>query len=235
MHNTYQYSGTAGKIARFRENGGMWTMDGGRYFGEDTDDDDDKSISNVGVDKSLSNVVDGKNIPVHYKGSGLGDTENRATPNEAGSNPKKFLYLRYDIPGQLADPTNSLKTPKGNTPFTHLGLITYQVNRIRDGLLLGTYLAISQIPPRIFAQTILTLFEKNSATELNRTLILPPLLCTCDRWFNLLPNCTQGDLRVPFLCPTDHVFLIGPLDTFDGGGTALGLSQILTHCLPIQD
>ena len=27
-----------------------------------------------------------------------------------------------------------------------------------------------------------------------RALILPTLLCTCDRWFNLLPNCTQGDM-----------------------------------------
>jgi hypothetical protein len=53
---------------------------------------------------------------------------------------------------------------------------------------------------------------------LNRTLILPPLLSTCDRWFNLLPNCTQGDARFPMVAPLDHVFLVFALDAFGGGG-----------------
>ena len=75
--------------------------------------------------------------------------------------------------------------------MTHVDLIRYQVNRVRDGLAL--------------------------ASVLNRTLILPPLLSTCDRWFNLLPNCTQGDARFPMAAPLDHVFLVFALDAFGGG------------------
>jgi hypothetical protein len=155
VHNTYQYSGTAGKIARFRENG-LWAVDDAAYFGvaedERFDDDDDET---------------------------LGDA-------------RRFLLLTYDVPGALADPAPSVSTPKGGTPVTHVDLIRYQVNRVRDGLAL--------------------------ASALNRTLILPPLLSTCDRWFNLLPNCTQGDARFPMIAPLDHVFLVFALDAFGGGG-----------------
>ena len=79
-----------------------------------------------------------------------------------------FIMLRYAIPAHLADPAPSLATPKGMIPHRHLELLRWQVNRVRDGLAL--------------------------ATATNRSLILPALLCTCDRWFNLLPNCTQGDM-----------------------------------------
>lgn len=152
VHNTYQYSGTAGKIARFRENG-LWAVDDAAYFGVAEEEDDDDET--------------------------LGDA-------------RRFLLLTYDIPGALADPAPSVSTPKGGTPVTHVDLIRYQVNRVRDGLAL--------------------------ASVLNRTLILPPLLSTCDRWFNLLPNCTQGDARFPMAAPLDHVFLVFALDAFGGGG-----------------
>lgn len=146
VHNTYQYSGTAGKIARFRENG-LWAVDDASYYG-------------------------------------VGD-KGHATD-------RKFLLLKYDVPRFLADPANAAATPKGGTPHAHIELMTYQVNRVRDGLAL--------------------------AEALNRTLVMPPLLSTCDRWFNLLPNCTQGDARFPMLAPVDHAFLVFALDAFEGGG-----------------
>ena len=152
VHNTYQYSGTSGKIARFRENG-LWAVDDAAYFGVAEEEEEDDET--------------------------LGDA-------------RRFLLLTYDIPGALADPAPSVSTPKGGTPVTHVDLIRYQVNRVRDGLAL--------------------------ASVLNRTLILPPLLSTCDRWFNLLPNCTQGDARFPMAAPLDHVFLVFALDAFGGGG-----------------
>lgn len=156
VHNTYQYSGTAGKIARFRENG-LWAVDDAAYFGVTSEDerfdDDDEQFDDA---------------------------------------KRRFLLLTYDVPGALADPAPSVSTPKGGTPVTHVDLIRYQVNRVRDGLAL--------------------------ASVLNRTLILPPLLSTCDRWFNLLPNCTQGDARFPMAAPLDHVFLVFALDAFGGGG-----------------
>lgn len=151
VHNTYQYSGTAGKIARFRENG-LWAVDDAAYFG----------VADEGANE---------------------------TDAERG---RRFLMLKYDVPGALADPEPSLRTPKGGTPSNHVALMTYQVNRVRDGLAL--------------------------ASALNRTLIMPPLLSTCDRWFNLLPNCTQGDARVPMVAPLDHAFLVFALDAFGGGG-----------------
>ena len=157
VHNTYQYSGTAGKIARFRENG-LWAVDDAAYFGVTSEDERFDS----------------------HDDEQFGDAERR------------FLLLTYDVPGALADPAPSVSTPKGGTPVTHVDLIRYQVNRVRDGLAL--------------------------ASALNRTLILPPLLSTCDRWFNLLPNCTQGDARFPMAAPLDHVFLVFALDAFGGGG-----------------
>lgn len=157
VHNTYQYSGTAGKIARFRENG-LWAVDDAAYFGVTSEDERFDS----------------------HDDEQFGDAKRR------------FLLLTYDVPGALADPAPSVSTPKGGTPVTHVDLIRYQVNRVRDGLAL--------------------------ASVLNRTLILPPLLSTCDRWFNLLPNCTQGDARFPMAAPLDHVFLVFALDAFGGGG-----------------
>ena len=168
VHNTYQYSGTSGKIARFRENAGMWALDGAAYFGEGSFDGESLKKSDA--------TLKGDTVTSPVK------TEKR----------RRFLYLSYDIPRHLADINNSLATPKGATPLTHVELVKYQVNRIRDGLLL--------------------------ASQLDRILILPPILCTCDRWFNLLPNCTQGDLQIPLVCPLDHVFLVFALDKFDGGG-----------------
>ena len=147
VHNTYQYSGTAGKIARFRENG-LWAVDDASYYG-------------------VGEAPDAK-----------------AT--------RKFLLLKYDVPRFLADPKRAAATPKGGTPHAHIELMTYQVNRVRDGL------ALAQV--------------------LNRTLVMPPLLSTCDRWFNLLPNCTQGDATFPMLAPVDHAFLVFALDAFEGGG-----------------
>ena len=40
-----------------------------------------------------------------------------------------------------------------------------------------------------------------------RTLILPPMLCTCDRWWYLFQNCTNGVVTLPFVCPNDQVYL----------------------------
>lgn len=157
VHNTYQYSGVAGKIARFRESG-LWAVDDAAYFGVEDE-------------------------------RGANDTDDA---DERGGAGRRFLTLKYAIPGALADPVPSLRTPKGGTPWNHVDLMAYQVNRVRDGLAL--------------------------ATALNRTLVLPPLLSTCDRWFNLLPNCTQGDARFPMIAPLDHVFLVFALDAFGGGG-----------------
>ena len=147
VHNTYQYSGTAGKIARFRENG-LWAVDDAAYYD-------------------------------------VGDAN-------ANAKERKFLLLKYDVPRRLADPARAKATPKGGTPHAHIELMTYQVNRVRDGLAL--------------------------ASALNRTLVMPPLLSVCDRWFNLLPNCTQGDAQFPMLAPVDHAFLVFALDAFGGGG-----------------
>ena len=147
VHNTYQYSGTAGKIARFRENG-LWAVDDAAYYD-------------------------------------VGDAN-------ANAKERKFLLLKYDVPRHLADPARAKATPKGGTPHAHIELMTYQVNRVRDGLAL--------------------------ASALNRTLVMPPLLSVCDRWFNLLPNCTQGDAQFPMLAPVDHAFLVFALDAFGGGG-----------------
>lgn len=33
------------------------------------------------------------------------------------------------------------------------------------------------------------------ARVLDRIFVLPELVCICDRWFNLLPNCTSGEVR----------------------------------------
>lgn len=34
------------------------------------------------------------------------------------------------------------------------------------------------------------------ARALDRIFVMPELVCICDRWFNLLPNCTSGEVRV---------------------------------------
>ena len=102
VHNTYQYSGTAGKIARFRENG-LWAVDDASYYG-------------------------------------VGD-KGHATD-------RKFLLLKYDVPRFLADPANAAATPKGGTPHAHIELMTYQVNRVRDGLALAE--ALNRTPRSTF-------------------------------------------------------------------------------------
>ena len=103
VHNTYQYSGTAGKIARFRENG-LWAVDDAAYFGVTSEDERFDS----------------------HDDEQFGDAKRR------------FLLLTYDVPGALADPAPSVSTPKGGTPVTHVDLIRYQVNRVRDGLALAS-------------------------------------------------------------------------------------------------
>jgi len=93
----------------------------------------------------------------------------------------KYLKVRFTAPEYLADPTPNLAVGKGERPERHLNLLQWQIERVRDGLAL--------------------------ANITGRTLILPPMLCTCDRWWHLFQNCTNGVLTLPFVCPNDHVYL----------------------------
>ena len=93
----------------------------------------------------------------------------------------KYLKVRFTVPEYLADPTPNLAVGKGERPERHLNLLQWQIERVRDGLAL--------------------------ANITGRTLILPPMLCTCDRWWYLFQNCTNGMLTLPFVCPNDHVYL----------------------------
>ena len=71
----------------------------------------------------------------------------------------KYLKVRFTVPEYLADPTPNLAVGKGERPERHLNLLQWQIERVRDGLAL--------------------------ANITGRTLILPPMLCTCDRWWYL--------------------------------------------------
>ena len=93
----------------------------------------------------------------------------------------KYLKVRFTVPEYLADPTPNLAVGKGERPERHLNLLQWQIERVRDGLAL--------------------------ANITGRTLILPPMLCTCDRWWYLFQNCTNGVVTLPFVCPNDHVYL----------------------------
>ena len=93
----------------------------------------------------------------------------------------KYLKVRFTVPEYLADPTPNYVVGKGERPERHLELLQWQTERVRDGLAL--------------------------ANITGRTLILPPMLCTCDRWWYLFQNCTNGDMTLPFVCPNDHVYL----------------------------
>ena len=93
----------------------------------------------------------------------------------------KYLKVRFTVPEYLADPTPNLAVGKGEKPERHLNLLQWQIERVRDGLAL--------------------------ANITGRTLILPPMLCTCDRWWYLFQNCTNGVVTLPFVCPNDHVYL----------------------------
>ncbi|KAK3233717.1 hypothetical protein CYMTET_56000 [Cymbomonas tetramitiformis] len=93
-----------------------------------------------------------------------------------------FFAMETAPPAHLIRPHASLAVEKGGTPHAHLALLQWHVDTVRVGL------AIASI--------------------LGRTLIMPKLPCTCDRWFNLLPNCSTGEVQLPFNCPMDHVFLL---------------------------
>ena len=51
------------------------------------------------------------------------------------------------------------------------------------------------------------------AHALNATVIMPPLVCACDRHWGLLRACRAPDasprMRLPFRCPMDHLFEVG--------------------------
>ena len=48
------------------------------------------------------------------------------------------------------------------------------------------------------------------ARATGRTLLLPPLTCWCDRYWNALQRCRMAEapreMRLPFACPMDHLF-----------------------------
>jgi len=184
-HNTYQYSGAAGKVARFRENG-LWAVDGAEYYGVAEREEKEETSGEIIRPAREEADPGGAGASVEEEaGSSVTPSSGTSSALRKG----RFLALRYDIPARLLDPAPSLATPKGAVPSRHLELIQFQVDRVRDGLALA------------------------DATK--RALVMPPLVCTCDRWFNLLPNCTQGDVQLPFLCPLDHVFLVFALDALD--------------------
>lgn len=168
VHNTYQYSGAPGKVWRFREEA-LWALDGAEWYGEGGRGTEGGGRGTEGVGRGTEGGVIGTDA--------------------ASSGSDRFLSLRYEIPERLLDPADSLATPKGVAPTTHLELVRWQVDRVRDGLAL--------------------------AKHTGRALIMPPLLCTCDRWFYLFSNCTNGDAQMPFLCPLDHVFLVFELEKLE--------------------
>jgi hypothetical protein len=183
-HNTYQYSGAAGKVARFRENG-LWAVDGAEYYGVAEREEKEETSGEIIRPAREEADPGGAGASVEEEAGSVITSSGTSSALRKG----RFLALRYDIPARLLDPAPSLATPKGAVPSRHLELIQFQVDRVRDGLALA------------------------DATK--RALVMPPLVCTCDRWFNLLPNCTQGDVQLPFLCPLDHVFLVFALDALD--------------------
>ena len=80
------------------------------------------------------------------------------------------------------------------------------------------------------------------ALALNRTLVLPRLLCLCDRAEGpslVLPQCSMGgsDERLPFLCPLTHIFDLPRLLSLAGepGGVALREHSFLRNPLAPPD
>ena len=181
VHNTYQYSGAPGKVWRFREDA-LWALDGAEWYGE-------RAIGNGGGRGTGAGAGTASGTDAATPGSIPAGVAGRAAASSDGPRDGFFLSLRYEIPERLLDATDSLATPKGRAPTTHLELVRWQVDRVRDGLAL--------------------------AKATGRALIMPPLLCTCDRWFYLFSNCTNGDVEMPFLCPLDHVFLVFELEKLE--------------------
>jgi hypothetical protein len=97
----------------------------------------------------------------------------------------------------------------------------------------GNFLSFDPTPPHLLAADVSSgliarhmrvaawyrLSVRNAlalARVLDRTLIVPPFLCYCDRWWgNVLPTCLipGSDQTLPFQCPMDHLFFLPNWDT----------------------
>ena len=80
---------------------------------------------------------------------------------------------------------HSKDVPFDKVPADHLVLIDYQIQRVFEAL------AVARV--------------------LNRTLVLPPIYATCDRYFAQLDECRyphaeKDEISFPFPVPADHVF-----------------------------
>lgn len=92
-------------------------------------------------------------------------------------------FLVYDVALPPALMKVAAAVAKGATPAHHIALVQFQLG------LLGTAI--------------------RAAAALDRVLVLPPFLCTCEHWgldAEFL-NCVQtaGDMQLPFLCEADNV------------------------------
>ena len=103
-------------------------------------------------------------------------------------------FLVYDVrlPEALTQVAPALE--RGETPAHHLALVNFQL-----GLLQGALRA---------------------ARALDRILVLPPFLCTCETWrYDLLDDCKHaaGDMLLPYLCEADDILQLADVEAATGG------------------
>ena len=207
VHATYQFEDAAdcafGKRERLRE-WGMWLADEAEAEAEERDVEEAEAEV-AGMDKAgeeesrRAGEVEGEEV---QKADGCGEADKSSQQQArrdaaarlrkqqrqrvAAAAAERFLILTND--GEVLAPSapwnESHPTARSRQHAAHLAQLK---ERIAQGVLL--------------------------ARALRRTLVLPPLVCYCDKYWAKLTRCTIGEQALatqplPFRCPMDHVIPI---------------------------
>jgi hypothetical protein len=196
VHATYQFEDALdcafGKRERMRE-WGLWLADSPEHMAAEVEGlsgrDDGTEDGGDDGDAGYGCEEEAAAARVEKPRTGEGGSSGGAAGTVASAPPiERFLVLEDNERGQIAPSVPWVPTDPHARGRQHVEHIDRFRQRLASGVLL--------------------------ARALNRTVVLPPFFCYCDKYWARLTRCTVGAQALatqplPFQCPMDHLVPIG--------------------------